>query len=86
MSPGAQNIEKGPDAFYTAVENESGRAKHENMTRPLRYRRKRVRERKTLKMDRTPSVPPKTSPSARNMKKGPAALATAENESGSAKH
>jgi hypothetical protein len=33
-----------------------------------------------------PSVPPKTSPSAQNMKMGPSTLRTAENESGGWKH
>jgi hypothetical protein len=46
MSPGTQNNKMGPDALGTA-ENESGKAKHENETRRPRYRRKRVRERKT---------------------------------------
>jgi hypothetical protein len=45
-SPGAQIIKTGPDALGTA-ENESGSAKHENGTLRPRYRRKRVRERKT---------------------------------------
>jgi hypothetical protein len=42
--------------------------------------------RKTLKLDRIPSVPPKTSPGAQNMEMGPDALGTAENESERAKH
>jgi hypothetical protein len=46
MSSGAQNMKTGADAHGT-VENESGRAKHENGTRHPRYRQKRVRERKT---------------------------------------
>jgi hypothetical protein len=41
--------------------------------------------RKTLKLDPTPSVPPKMSPGAQNLKTGPDALGTAENESGRAK-
>jgi hypothetical protein len=45
-SPGAQNLKTGPDAHGT-TENESGSAKHENVTGRPRYRRKRVRERKT---------------------------------------
>jgi hypothetical protein len=85
MSQGAQNMEPGPDALYTA-ENESRSTKHENGTRRSRYRRKRVRERRTLKRDQTPSVPQFMSLRAQNMKIGPDALGTAENESGSAKH
>jgi hypothetical protein len=45
-SLGAQNMKTGLDALGT-FENESGSAKHENGTRRLQYRRKRVRERKT---------------------------------------
>jgi hypothetical protein len=47
---------------------------------------KRVRARKTLKRDTTPSEPPKMSKGTQNKKTGPDALGTAENESGSAKH
>jgi hypothetical protein len=79
-SPGYQNMKTGPDALRI-VENKSGRAKHENVTRRHRYRRNRVRERKTCKRDPTPSVHPKTSPSAQNIKTRPDALGTAENES-----
>jgi hypothetical protein len=85
MSPGAQKKKMGPAALGT-VENESGSTKHENETRRPRYRRKRVRARNTLKRDPTASVLPKTSQGAQNMKKGPDALGTAENESGTAKH
>jgi hypothetical protein len=85
MSPGAQNMKPGPDALIT-VGNESGRAKLKNGTRRPRYRRKRVRARNTCKREPTPSVMPNTSPGAQNMKTGPDALGTAENESGSAKH
>jgi hypothetical protein len=46
MIPVAQNMKAGNDALDT-VENESGRTKHENGTRRARYRRKRIRERKT---------------------------------------
>jgi hypothetical protein len=46
MSLGAQNVKTGPDALGTA-ENESWSGKHEIATRRPRYRRKRVRERKT---------------------------------------
>jgi hypothetical protein len=67
------------------TENESECAKHENGTRRPRSRRKGILERKASKRDPTPSVPPKMSPGAQNMKKGPDALDTAENESGSAK-
>jgi hypothetical protein len=46
MGPGAQNMKMGPDTLGIA-ENESGRAKLENGTRRPRYRRNRVRARKT---------------------------------------
>jgi hypothetical protein len=36
MSPGVQNMKTGPDVVGT-VQNELGRAKHENGTRRLRY-------------------------------------------------
>jgi hypothetical protein len=68
MSPGYQNMKTGPDALRIP-ENQSGRAKHENVTRRHRYRRNRVRERKTYKRDPTHSVHPKTSPSAKKMKR-----------------
>jgi hypothetical protein len=74
-----------PDALGTAG-NESGSAKLENGTRCRRYRGKLVRARKTLKQDRTPSVPPKMSHDVQNMKMRPVALGTAENEPGRAKH
>jgi hypothetical protein len=45
-SPRAQNMKTGPEALGTD-ENEYGREKHDNGTRRPRYRRKRVRERKT---------------------------------------
>jgi hypothetical protein len=38
------------------------------------------------KRDTTPSFPPKMCSGAQNMKRGPVALGTTENESGSAKH
>jgi hypothetical protein len=56
MSPGAQNMKTGPDALSTA-ENDSGSAKREKGTRRPRHPQKHVRERKTLKQDRMPSVP-----------------------------
>jgi hypothetical protein len=74
-----------PDALVTA-EKESRSANHENETGRPPYRRKRVRDRKTGKQDRTPSVPPKKGPGAQNMKTGPDAPGTAEKESGRAKH
>jgi hypothetical protein len=43
---GTQNMKMGPDTLGTA-ENESGRAKLENGSRRPRYRRKRLRKRKT---------------------------------------
>jgi hypothetical protein len=60
-STGTQNMKMGPDTLEIA-ENESGSAKHEKGTRRPGFRRKRVRARKTLKRDLTPSVPPKMSP------------------------
>jgi hypothetical protein len=83
-SPRAQNVKMGLDALGTA-ENESRSAKHENGIWRPRYRRNRVRERRTWKRDPTPSVPAKTSPGAQNVKMGPYALRTAENESRSTK-
>jgi hypothetical protein len=85
MSPGAQNMNMGPDALGTA-ENESRCAKHEYGTRRPRYRRKRVRTCKTRQRDSTHSALPKTSLSAQNMKMGNDAPDTTENESGRAKH
>jgi hypothetical protein len=85
MSSGVQNKKIGYDTLGTA-ENESERAIHENRTRRPRYRRKRVWERTTLKQERTPSVPPKMSPGAQNMKMGPDTLIIAEYESGTEKH
>jgi hypothetical protein len=70
--PGAQNVKKGLNALRTA-ENESGSMKHENGTRRTRHCRKR---------DPTPSVLPKRSSGAQNLKIGPEALETVENKSG----
>jgi hypothetical protein len=78
-------MKTGADALGT-VENESGRTKHEIGTQHPPYRRKGVRERKTLKHEPTPLVPPKSSPGEQNMKTGRDALDTAEKVSGSAKH
>jgi hypothetical protein len=77
-------MKTGPDALGTD-ENESGSIKHENGTRRPQNRRKRVQERKTWKRDPTPSVQPKTSLGPQNMKTGPDAHDTAENEFGRAK-
>jgi hypothetical protein len=77
-------MKTGPGALGT-VENESERAKHENGTRLLWYRRKRVWERKIRKQDPMPPVQPKMSPEAQNINMGPDALGTAENESERAK-
>jgi hypothetical protein len=85
MSLGAQNMKTGPDALGTA-ENESGQEKQENGTRRPRYRRKRLQERKTRKRDPILSIPPKTNPSVQNIKTGPDAHGTAQNEFGRAKH
>jgi hypothetical protein len=76
-------MKTGRDALVTA-ENDSRRAKHENGTRRPRYRRKRVRVRKTRNQDPTPSVPTKMSTGAQNRKTGHNAFGTAENEFGSA--
>jgi hypothetical protein len=78
-------MKTGRVALGTA-ENVSGRLKHENGTRRPRYRRKRVRALKSLIRDMIPSIPPKMSLVAQNMKTGPVALGTAENEYGHAKH
>jgi hypothetical protein len=85
MITGVQNMKMGPNALGTA-EKEYGDAKLENGARHPLNRRKRVRERKKRKCDPTPSELPKMSPGAQNVKTGPDALGTAENESGSAKH
>jgi hypothetical protein len=61
--PEAENMKTGWDALGT-VKNESGRAKHENVTPRPRKRRKRVRPRKTRKRDPTQPVPSNTSPGA----------------------
>jgi hypothetical protein len=85
MSPGAQNMKTGPDALGTA-ENVSGSAKYEKGIWCPRYRWKWIRERKTLERDPAPTVPPKMSSGAQNMKTRPGSLGTAEKMSGSAKH
>jgi hypothetical protein len=78
-------MQTGPDA-HGIVENEYGGAKHENETRRTQYCSKRFLERKKLKRDPAPMVPPKTSSGAQNMKTGPDYHGTAENEYGSANH
>jgi hypothetical protein len=83
--PGAQKMKTGPDGLGTA-ENESGQEKQENGTRRPRYRRKRVRERKTRKWDLMPSLPPKMNPSVQNIKTVPDGHGTAENDSRRAKN
>jgi hypothetical protein len=77
-------MKTGLDALRIA-KNMIGSGKHENGIGRPRYRRKRVRTRKTLKWDLMPAVPPKTSPGAQNMETAPDALHTAENMSGSVK-
>jgi hypothetical protein len=72
--------------YLGTAENDYRDAKYENDIRRLPHCRKRVRERKTCKMDLTPSKQPKMSPSAQNMKTEADAHGTAENESGSANH
>jgi hypothetical protein len=83
-SQGAQNVKKGPDALGTA-KNMFGSGKHEN-EKGQGYRRKRVLASKTRKWDPMPPIPLKTCSGAQNVKTGPDALGTIENESGSAKH
>jgi hypothetical protein len=78
-------MKMGPDALGTA-QNEYDTAQLENWTRRPRYHPKRFWERKTLQPDPAPSVPPKTSPVAQNMKMGLDALDIAPDESGSAKN
>jgi hypothetical protein len=85
MSPGAKNMKTEYDALATA-ENEFKSVKHENWTRDYLYRQKGVRERKIWKLNLTPSITPKMSQEAQNIKTGPDAHDTAENESGSAKY
>jgi hypothetical protein len=75
----------GHDALGTA-ENESRCAKHKNVTRRPRYRRKRLSELKTLKWDSTPPKPSKMCPGAQNKKTGNVDLRTVEYKFGSAKH
>jgi hypothetical protein len=84
MSTGTQNMKTGPDALGT-MKNEYGSAKHDNSRVRPRYRRKRVRERKAWKRDPTPSEDLKMSPGAQNLKTGPDAVCTAENEYGDTK-
>jgi hypothetical protein len=94
MSPGSQNMRKGP-ATPDGTENVSGSAKHEKWTRHSRCHRKLVWERKTRKQDATTSVPSKTRPdtldTAKNesrrakQENGTRRLGTAENESGRTK-
>jgi hypothetical protein len=85
MSPGPQIMKTLPDALDTA-ENESGDAIHENESGRRLYRRKLVRECKTLKRDLTPSIPSKMSPGMQNIKTGADAVGNAENYFGSVKH
>jgi hypothetical protein len=81
---GRAKHENGTDALGTA-QNESGSATHEKGSKRPQYPQKQVRERKTRKRELMPSVTPKTSPEAQNMKTVPDALGTAENDSGRAK-
>jgi hypothetical protein len=74
-------MKTGTDALGTAG-NESGRAKHENVTYRPRYCQKLVPERNIRNLDPTPSVPQKTSPGEQNMKKGTDALGTSGTISG----
>jgi hypothetical protein len=74
-------MKTGLDALGT-TENDSGRANAENGSRHPRYRRIRLWERKTRKLELTPSVPPSTRPCAQNMKTGLIALGTIETSPG----
>jgi hypothetical protein len=76
-------MKMGPDAPGTA-ENESGRSKRG--LDALGTDENEFGSAKHEKYDLTLSVPPKTSPSAQNMKTGPNALGTVENEFGRGKH
>jgi hypothetical protein len=78
-------MKTGPDALGIA-ENEFGSAKMKTGTDALGTVEKRVWEHKTLKRDPTPTVPPKMSSEAQNVKTGSDSHGTAENESGSVKH
>jgi hypothetical protein len=71
-------MKTGADTHGTA-EDESESTKREKGTRRPRYPQKHVRE-------RTPSVTPKMSQGAQNLKTRPDALGTAENEFGRAKY
>jgi hypothetical protein len=82
---GSENMKTGPGALGIA-QNESESAKHENGTQLPWYRPKRFYERKICKQDPTPSVSSKKPPGAQNMKTGPDALGTVENDSRSSKH
>jgi hypothetical protein len=81
---GSAKHENGTKDAVGTAENEFGGRKHENETRRPRYRWKWVPERKTWKLELTPTVPPKTSPGAQNLKTRTNALGIAKNVSGSA--
>jgi hypothetical protein len=85
MSPGAQNMKTGADALGT-VENVFGSSKHENESDSAKQENGRRRPRYCRKRVPTPSVPPKKSSGAQNLKKGADGLAIVENEFGSSKH
>jgi hypothetical protein len=73
-----------PSALGT-VQNESRSAKCENWTRRRRYHRKWVMNWKTWKVDLTPSVHSKICPRAQNIKTGPGAVGSVENDFSSTK-
>jgi hypothetical protein len=75
-------MKTGHDALDT-VENECVIPKHANGKGRPRYRRKRVRVRKTSKRDPTPLLPLKTSPGAQDMKTVTDALGTSKTSTGS---
>jgi hypothetical protein len=64
---GEQNMKIEPDTLGTA-EHGFGNEKHKNWTRRPRYHRKRLRKRKTWKLDTDPSIPPKSEWGVQNMK------------------
>jgi hypothetical protein len=80
----AQNKKTRPNALDTA-ENEFGRAKIEKTGPPVTAENESVSP-KRKNETRHPWLLSKTSPGAQNIKTGPDALGTAENEFGSAKH
>jgi hypothetical protein len=63
-------MKTGPEDLGT-IQNGPESAKYESWTRRPQYHPKRAQERKTLQQNLTPTVQPKMSPGAQNMKTGP---------------